>query len=106
MDSPNLKPVRSTADAQVRGSAGGRKSGESRRKKKELRERLELLLKTKKDGLTVADALVMALVEKGLTGDVRAFEVIRDTLGQKPANRVELPQGMVICWHDGSDNSI
>lgn len=82
-----LKPVRSKREASERGKTGGKKSGEARRRKKELREHLEALLAGKRDGMTTAEALTLALVEKGLAGDVRAFEVIRDTIGQKPVEK-------------------
>lgn len=85
----DLKPVRSKDEAKKRGAAGGKKSGEARRRKKALRERLELLLEARHGDMDTADALALALIEKGLAGDVRAFEVIRDTIGEKPASKLE-----------------
>lgn len=82
-------PVRSANEARKLGSAGGKKSGEARRKKKALREHLEALLAGKQGGMTTAEALTLALVEKGLSGDVRAFEVIRDTIGEKPVEKTQ-----------------
>ncbi|WP_165177414.1 DUF5681 domain-containing protein [Desulfovibrio sp. ZJ369] len=82
-----LKPVRSKLEASERGKSGGRKSGEARRRKKALREHLEALLAGKRGDMTTAEALTLALVEKGLSGDVRAFEVIRDTIGEKPVEK-------------------
>lgn len=89
MAQTNLKPVRSKSEARERGKAGGLKSGEVRREKKVLRERLELLLAREVDGLVTADAITIALIEKALTGDVRAYEVIRDTIGEKPVDKQE-----------------
>lgn len=68
-------------------------SGEARRKKKELRESLEILLAkdfTDKDGNTMsgADAISAKLFAQALKGNIKAFEVIRDTAGQKPVERV------------------
>ena len=83
----DLKPVRSKDEAKRRGAAGGKKSGEARRQKKALRERLALLLETHHGDMETADALALALIEKGLSGDVRAFEVIRDTIGEKPVEK-------------------
>ena len=34
--------------------------------------------------VTVQDAMTMALIKKALRGDVRAYEIIRDTVGEKP----------------------
>lgn len=34
--------------------------------------------------ITVQDAMTMALIKKALRGDVRAYEIIRDTVGEKP----------------------
>ena len=82
-----LQPVRSKHEASERGKIGGKKSGEARRKKKALREHLEALLAGKQGDMTTAEALTLALVEKGLSGDVRAFEVIRDTIGEKPVEK-------------------
>lgn len=82
-----LKPVRNKREASERGKTGGKKSGEARRRKKELREHLEALLSGKRGEMTTAEALTLALVEKGLAGDVRAFEVIRDTIGEKPVEK-------------------
>lgn len=95
-----IKPIRSTYEARERGKAGGKKSGEARRKKKALREHLEALLAGKQDNMTTAEALTLALVEKGLSGDVRAFEVIRDTIGERPVDKSEqqISGGLELVW--------
>lgn len=86
----NLKSVRCTADARKLGSVGGKKSGESRREKKRLRELLEILLQQPVeagDGSTNAEAMTVALLKKALSGDTRAYEIIRDTIGEKPVEK-------------------
>lgn len=85
----NLKPVRSTAEAKRLGTAGGKKSGESRREKKKLRELLEILLQRPAEGGngTNAEAMTVALFNKALAGDTKAFELIRDTIGEKPVEK-------------------
>ena len=95
-----LKTHRSSNEARKLGELGGKKSGEARRKKKALREHLEALLAGKQGGMTTAEALTLALVEKGLSGDVRAFEVIRDTIGEKPVEKTqqEVAGGLVFTW--------
>lgn len=94
-----LRPVRSKEEARERGSVGGRKSVEARRKKKRLRELLELALKrVDDDGQTTAEAVTAALVTKALAGDVRAYEVIRDTVGEKPTDKVAQDATLEIRW--------
>ena len=89
MAKEDLKPVRSKDEAKERGKKGGNASGEARRKKKTIRETLEMMLSGKMpDGATRQDAIVVALMEKALSGDVRAFEAIRDSIGEKPVNAI------------------
>ena len=70
-------------------SKGGKKSGEARRERKALKEQLLLLLETG----NARQELCTALLEKALSGDVRAFEVIRDTIGEKPVEKVAQTDG-------------
>ena len=81
-----------TADEQ---SAAGKKSGETRRAKKELKRAIELLLEREftdnnGDVYSGAEVLAVKLFEKAKKGDVRAFEVLRDTAGQKPTEQIEI----------------
>jgi len=41
-------------------------------------------------GFTVAEYIGLAQVVKAVSGDTKAFEVIRDTVGEKPADKQEL----------------
>ncbi len=66
-------------------SAGGKASGEARRARKTLKEELLLLLS---EGDTQKSVSV-ALLKKAMDGDVRAFEVLRDSIGEKPVEKVE-----------------
>lgn len=61
-----------------------------------------MLLEAKQGGVTTAEALTLALVEKALAGDVRAFEVIRDTIGENPRQVVEaeISGGFSIRWQE------
>lgn len=88
----NLIPAnkRSKSEARENSRKGGIKSGKVRREKANLRKLLEVLLETKQGDMTTAQAITMAIAEKALSGDVRAYEVIRDTLGQKPTDKVAL----------------
>lgn len=76
--------------------AGGKASGEARRRKKELRELIEAaferVVSHDKDGrpITADEAMVLKQMQKALDGDTKAFVVLRDTAGQMPIQRVEV----------------
>lgn len=76
---------------------GGIASGVAKRRKKEIRECLEELLNREmktRDGQTMtgAEAISTKLFEKALKGDVRAFEVLRDSAGQKPIEKIQVAE--------------
>ena len=80
-------------EAVKNGRKGGIASGESKRNKRDLREALELLLDkdyTDKKGVTRSgtESLATAIFSKALKGNTKAWELVRDTLGQKPADKV------------------
>ena len=80
----NLRPVSSKEEARERGRKGGLASGDARRKRKTLKEELLLMLS---EGET-QQSVTLALIEKAMSGDTKAFEVIRDTIGEKPVDKV------------------
>ena len=82
----NLKPIRSESEAREKGKNGGKKSGEVRRERKAIKEELLLLLSQG----DLQEKLSLALINKALSGDVRAFETIRDTIGEKPIEKQEI----------------
>lgn len=90
---------------------GGIKSGEARRRKKTMREALEMLLyKTELNEQTkqmleaegVKDAedfnhqmvITRSLIAKAESGDVQAYNAICAMIGEKPAEKVDLGGGM------------
>ena len=91
----NLIPFDKLSEEEQRAirSAGGKASGKARRKKKELKKLLELALSQpnkynpNEDNYT---GITAALIAKALAGDTKAFEVIRDTIGQKPIEEVKV----------------
>lgn len=104
----NLIPINQLTkeEQKIITSKGGKASVEARRKKKAMREQLELIMsmkikdpnlkeKLKKFGIETGDmnyqtAMLVSMVNKSITdGDVRATEFIRDTLGENP-NKVEI----------------
>lgn len=85
---------RSGSEAAKIGKNGGVASGEARRKKKALRECLEILMEKEiskdKDGNTIngAEAMAIKAFQAALKGDWKAWELCRDTSGQKPVDKV------------------
>lgn len=91
------------------GKIGAQKSMETKRKRKEMRETLDILLKMpmkrgkqysaediksfadlKGKNITIDQALMIALVQKGLKGDLNAIAMVRDTVGEKPTDKMEI----------------
>ena len=85
----NLKKLTSE-EARINGSKGGKKSVESRRQKKLLKELLEEALEKETKTGNVAVDITSALIKRAKDGNVKAYEVIRDTLGQKPVESVKI----------------
>lgn len=84
----NLKPL-STREAREIGKKGGQKSAEVRKEKKMLKDLLEEALEKKtKTGNKYID-ITIALINEAEKGNVKAYETIRDTLGQKPKDKIE-----------------
>ena len=74
-------------------SKGGKASGEARRAKKSLREAMQILMDadlTGKDGKTMTgtEAMAAKAFQAALKGDWKACELVRDTAGQKPVDKV------------------
>lgn len=84
-NSENLKPMNKRTKSEQREIAqkAGIKSGEVRRARKTLKEELLLLLES---GNT-QNKMSLALIKKALNGNIKAFEVIRDTIGEKPVDK-------------------
>lgn len=95
----NLIPVtkRTKEEARQISINGGKKSGEARRKKKLLKDCLDELLEKewenrKGEKHSGSEAISIALFKKALAGDMKAFEIVRDTAGQKPVEKVMLAE--------------
>ena len=92
----NLKPPytsdQSPEEASINGKKGGIASGEARRKRRDIRAAMEALLEKKYNTsmgeLSGAEAISLKQMEKALKGDPKAFELVRDTAGQKPIEKV------------------
>ncbi len=105
----NLTPFTSEQDreeAVKNGRKGGRASGKVRRQKKLMKEQMEYLLslpvvdeevkeELRNSGIDPDEIdnqmlLIVALYKKALTGDVQAFNTLRDTIGEKPKEAIEI----------------
>ena len=92
----NLKPCEHKL-TEEEAKKGGKRSGEVRAARRDLRKALEALLDKEikaKDGtlLSGAEAIALKQMEKALKGDTKAFEVVRDTAGQKPVEKVMIAE--------------
>ena len=91
----NLRPFtsdQSREEAVKNGRKGGKRSGELKRKRKTLREELLALLAEKYNGgeKSVQDEMSTVLIKSAIEGNTRAFEIIRDTIGEKPTENVTI----------------
>lgn len=92
-----------------RARKGGIASVEARRRKKTMRETLEAVLsmqvgdgkstdieaitkfaQLKGKNITVQEAMIIAQAQKALKGDLAALQFIRDTMGQKPTDNMNV----------------
>lgn len=89
----NLKPVtqRSKSEQREIQKKGGIASGKARRAKKTFKELLKIALEMRtKNGNTNAEEIVASLILKAQSGDVKAFEAVRDTIGEKPKDEIDV----------------
>ena len=89
----NLIPNSERTPSELREMArnGGLASGEARRKRKTLKEELLLMLEDEE----VQKSVTTALINQAQKGNVKAYEMIRDTIEEKPVERVETKQTIV-----------
>ena len=92
MNEENLIPMNERSQDEVRelGKKGGIKSGEVRRERKAFKEALLLALETMtEEGKTIQDKGIESLMKKYVDGDLQAFTIVRDTVGEKPTDKLE-----------------
>lgn len=82
---------RSGAEAVENGRKGGKASGAARKARKTLKEALLLLLNEETEtGETYQEAMIAGVLKQAIAGDVRAAVFVRDTIGEKPEERMKL----------------
>lgn len=103
------------------GRKGGIASGESKRKKKAMRETLDVLLAMpmksgkyadieeiknfaalKGKNINVQEAMIISMLQRAMRGDVKAAEWIRDTAGQKPVDNANVNMNLPVFF-EGED---
>ena len=92
---PEGRPFTAGEQACENGRRGGIKSAETKAKRKTLCEELiTLLMVTSKDSEgkdhTMQEQISAAMIKQARSGNVRAFESIRDTIGEKQQERIEM----------------
>lgn len=95
----NLRPVRTKEEAKKRGAAGGRKSGQSRRNKRDAKKAIELILNMEVTGkladkleelgidpkdMTYMTAMTAIMALKASSGDVSAYRALMEYGGFNP----------------------
>lgn len=104
------------------GRQGGIKSGETKRRKKAMRETLDVLLSLplksgkyadietvknfaalKGKNISTQEAMLISMMQRAMKGDVKAAEFIRDTVGQKPVENMNMNMNLPVFF-DGEDD--
>lgn len=107
----NLRPSEYKL-SQEEAKRGGQKSGETRRRKRTLKEQMEMLLSLPVQDPATKDfieslgidsteinnalAITLSMYQEALKGNTKAFELIRDTIGEKPTDRLQIEEAPVI----------
>ena len=109
-----------TNEERSRGGSSPRKRYRERKKNREdLNELLKMSLRkgdvieaedvlaldgAEEMNITVQTAINIAMIKRALMGDVQAAQYIRDTVGDKPTDKVELDQSLTIeTWAKNHD---
>ena len=106
----NLHQFRTSDEARENGAKGGRKSGEARRRKRDMREVAKLLLNMQvpvsqkkmratmdslgisEDDMTYNVAILVAMLLQAGNGNVKAAAFLRDTAGYNPTQQLQEKQ--------------
>lgn len=98
----NLIPgnMRSQREARENGRKGGKASGQARRFKADFKAAFLEALEDK-DGKALKN-IVKGLIKSAADGNHKAAELIRDTIGQKPAEKqeVKVDGKIVFTWEE------
>lgn len=59
-------------------------------------EDVQSIAEAEKINISAQEAMAIAMVQRATMGDVQAFLAIRDTIGEKPGEKVEIDQSLSI----------
>lgn len=94
----NLRPVKTKSEARERGAAGGKASGEARRRLKTFREAaLDTMTAEKRN------QMIDVLEQMAIAGDLRAMEFYLKIIGQHPDQETTVDQSITIKFDGGDD---
>lgn len=87
--------IRDTETAKAKGRAGGLASAAARRKRREMREYLEIALRMTDEDTGESNAMeaALALVREAKRGNVKAWDAILAAVGEKAAQLVDVRSG-------------
>ena len=95
----NIKVNRSPSEARINGKKGGIASGAARRRKKTMRELLDIALseviKNPKTGesKTGDEWMAAAMMNKAMKGDVAAYRTIAEMRGENAPQKIDITSG-------------
>lgn len=95
----NLKPIRSKSVARELQRKSAKKRSENAKENKLIRDRI-----LERMGEDDWDTMIDKLIERA-TIDTKSFEVLRDTIGQKPKEQVQVDNTMVFTFGDDDDEA-
>jgi len=84
----NLIPLnkRTPRERKEISSKGANACNEKKRERKKLREELAILLENEQ----MQEKICTALLRQAQRGNTKAFEIIRDTIGEKPTDKLDI----------------
>lgn len=92
----NLKPIRDSKRARELQEKAAQKQRENIARRKTLKEELLALLSLNGN----QQKMSLAVLEKALGGNLKAFETIRDTIGEKAPEKVESTELQTSSYED------
>ncbi len=103
--------LRSCSNAKERRAKGVKTQKERKKMKEELKTLLKISLnrgdiinaddvlsldEAEKANITVQTAMNIAMIKRAINGDVNAYLAVRDTVGEKPTDKVEIDTNLTV----------
>ena len=105
----DLKPVRTKEEAKRRGRAGGIASAAARRERKSFEATLKAILDTpmeELESLSPRLAICKGMIMKAAAGDKPAADWVRDTVGEKPVDSMQLEAVVDVTTKEQRDAAV